>query len=40
MFQRGIDVKEFGDKLLNRTMYSGVVLEEEEDIKQGGSHED
>lgn len=40
MFQRGIDVKEFGDNLLNKTMYSGVVLEEDEDIKRGDSHED
>lgn len=40
MFQRSIDVKEFKDKLLNRIMYSGVDLENDEDIKQGENNED
>ena len=30
LFKRGIDAKEFGDKLLNRTLYSSAVVENED----------
>lgn len=44
MFQRGIDVKEFGDNLLNKTMYSGTVSEKEDSVvitlERGNTNED
>lgn len=45
MFKRGIDVKEFGDKLLARTMYSSHVVESDDGnisvtLKGGASNED
>ena len=44
MFQKGIDVKEFGDNLLNKTMYSGTVSEKEDSVvitlERGNTNED
>lgn len=44
MFQRGIDVKDFGEKLLSRTMYSGTVSEKEDSVvitlERGDTDED
>ena len=44
MFQRGIDVKEFGNNLLNKAMYSGTVSEKEDSVvitlERGNTNED
>lgn len=44
MFQRGIDAKEFGDKLLNTVMYSGKIIEAEDSVNisiaKGGDTDD
>lgn len=45
MFKQGIDVKEFGEKILNRVMYSSNVIENDDNsisivLKEGAENED